>query len=415
MLLSPKRRLLAAALTTALVLGVGSVALSTRVEAAAAASAAQVTAVTPQVSRPATRTTVFNDPWSTRTSAQNRITDLQIGLINSAPRGAAVTLATYSISDSRVVNALVKAHRRGVKVRVLVDDHGTYQATKALRAKLGTKQSARSFVVSCRYACASDHTYPTADGKGVTRPYQHSKFLAVSKAGSSTYVTVIPSGNLTAAAVNAQANDALVTRNDKLLYDFLLGRFDALRVDPNNPAATHDAVTSGPTSLTQYPMVLPAGEKVGRSHDPYYQQFGELDCSAGGSVKVAMAMWSRPRRYLAQQLAGMAEKGCEVTIIGDPNTWGAEIRADLAGTKVKIRRVDGSEGDIMHSKIVIIDGHTADGRRVHSVTAGSPNWLHQSLYYNDELGFTTSDAAVVASYEAHLDGLLTKRSKAVRL
>lgn len=405
----PTARLLAAAVTTALALGTGATMLSGRAETAAA-----VPSAAPPATRPVARTALFNDPWSTSTARQNVIRDAELRLVKAAKKGATVTLLTYSMADRGFVTELIRAHRRGVAVRVLVDDHSTFSQTQRLRKALGTRQSARSYVASCHLACASDVTYATSDGAGTTRPYQHAKALLVSRAGDDRWITVVPSGNWSSPSTQQQANDAIVTRNDRALYDFVVGRFDVLRHDAGK---TFGQVTSGPTTLTLTPVVLPEGVAPSRKYDPYWALLKDIGCeSASGqptTIRLASYMWSRPRVYLAEQLNKLSKEGCRVTVITQPAGLQAEVKAALLadGSKVELRYVDTRKGDYVHSKYLVIDGVDADGEQLRTVWAGSPNLLLQGLYYSDELSIRTTDPGIVRAYQASFDGLLTRHSQ----
>mgnify|MGYP000914532882 CR=1 FL=1 len=419
--------LLALALSSALALGCASVVTGQEVQSAAGATATAVSQASPQPTATPTTATptapvsaIFNDPWSTKRSKQYRITTAQLRLIKATKRGAVITLMTYSISDTDVAKALIAAKKRGVAVRVLVDDHSKYKATKTLRAKLGTNKRAKSYVARCYLACASDVTYPDKIHDTTTRPYQHAKALAVSKAGSDRYVVVIPSGNLTSAAASTQANEAIVVKGDKAVYDFVVGRFTRMIRDNGGTAAT---ISSGTVTLRQYPEVP---KKVilepKPTDDPYAALLDDITCVKDGTatrIDIAMYMWSFPRAYLATRLAKLSASGCDVRVVGpitkkgqDGKIWDPQVvKALRSGGDIELWQVDPKR--VLHSKYVVIDGWDADGNRLRSVSAGSPNFLLQALFYSDELAVATTDESVVDAYQADFEHLLADHSKQV--
>jgi phosphatidylserine/phosphatidylglycerophosphate/cardiolipin synthase-like enzyme len=210
----------------------------------AAATTASATSPTPTQSttkaatpRPATSTLIqFSDPWSTQMAAQFRLHRTQLAAIKAAPAGATIHLVMYTFATAWVGRAILAAHRRGVNVRVIIDDHENYRWTKRLQAALGTDQHRRSYVVRCHLACASDVTYPRRRSAGTIRSYVHAKWLIIDRSGTDRDVVMIPSENLTPAAAE-QSNDLMVLRGDQAVYSFLRERFDIMRKDAGKAAS----------------------------------------------------------------------------------------------------------------------------------------------------------------------------------
>ncbi len=358
----------------------------------------------------------FNNPWSSRDQDQYRLQDVEVQAIQDAPRGATIYAATYSIGSRRVGDALVAAYRRGVRVRLNVDSHATYTQTARLQKLLGTDQGKDSYMVRCYLACASDVTYPTRDGKGITKPYQHAKFMAISQTGSQQYVVMVTSENLSSAVVE-QSNDLIVLSGSKIAYDFVESRFLIMQRDSGG---AYGQVSTGDATLTMYPVVLASGQEPAPDLDPYWHFFNNITCQHEGratELRIAMSMFSLPRLYLAEQLAQLGREGCRITIIGQPNVpdggWDPEVKAALlvAGSGIELRQTTG--GKWVHSKVVTVDGWDGDGNPLRLAWTNNANWLLQGLYYNDEIGVVTTDQAIVDAYDSHLDGLLTRHSKRV--
>lgn len=130
--------------------GGATTAASTPTSASSGASTTPATTGTMQVE--------FSDPWSHSTAAQYRLHRTQIAAINAAPKGATIHLVMYTLATETVGRALLNAYRRGVHVRMIIDDHENYRWTKRLQAAIGTDQAKDSYVVRCHLACASDIT-----------------------------------------------------------------------------------------------------------------------------------------------------------------------------------------------------------------------------------------------------------------
>ncbi|HET9759683.1 MAG TPA: hypothetical protein VFP51_08020, partial [Nocardioidaceae bacterium] len=89
---------------------------------------------------------LFNDPLGPedRQYALIRHIDARIG---HARPGATVRLAAYSFAMPSTARALLRAYRRGVVVKLVVDRHSAaWGSVQRLRSVLGTDTDRRSFV-----------------------------------------------------------------------------------------------------------------------------------------------------------------------------------------------------------------------------------------------------------------------------
>ncbi|HEX5335060.1 MAG TPA: phospholipase D-like domain-containing protein [Propionicimonas sp.] len=363
----------------------------------------------------------FSDPWSTRTAARFRLHRTQVAAIKAAPAGATIHLVMYTFATDWAGQALLAAHRRGVNVRVIIDDHENYRWTKRLQAALGTDQHRRSYVVRCHLACASDMTYPRRRSAGTIRSYVHAKWLIIDRSGTDHDVVMIPSENLTPAAAE-QSNDLMVLRGNHAAYSFLRARFDIMRKDAGTAYGT---VTSGSVTMTMFPMPLPEDYKVKPDEplpaamDPYLDYLRDIQCGGDHSttIRIAMYMWTYPRLEVAKRFAELARAGCRVIAIGQPLSaetdegWDPEITRTLLDAGIKLHQTAG--GVYLHSKIVTLEGWTTSGARLHLAVTGSSNFLLQALVASDDLIVTDSDLAVVSAYSAHVDQLIARHSRPV--
>ena len=364
----------------------------------------------------------FSDPWSSRASAQLRLHLTQVAAIKAAPAGATIHLVMYTFATAWAGRALLAAHRRGVNVRVIIDDHENYRWTKRLQVALGTNQHRRSYVVRCHLACASDVTYPRRRSAGTIRSYVHAKWLIIDRSGTDHDVVMIPSENLTPAAVE-QSNDLMVLRGDHAVYSFLRERFDIMRKDAGTAYGT---VTSGSITMTMFPMPLPKDYKVEpdaplpAAMDPYLDYLRDIQCGGDHSttIRIAMYMWTYPRLEVAKRFAELARAGCRVIAIGQPLSaerdegWDPEITKTLLDAGIELHQTSGG-GVYLHSKIVTLDGWTTSDNRLHLAITGSSNFLLQALVASDDLIVTDSDMAVVRAYSAHVDQLIAQHSRPV--
>ena len=93
----------------------------------------------------------FNDPrlkkgWFT---IERKVIDT----IKHTRKGSTIRIAVYSFDRMPVANALIAAHRRGVKVQMLLNDHQDTRAMQAIRAEIGTNRKTKNFIYKCKASC----------------------------------------------------------------------------------------------------------------------------------------------------------------------------------------------------------------------------------------------------------------------
>ncbi len=142
----------------------------------------------------------FNNPHlpSQRYKIERRILDT----LKHVPKGERVRIAIYSFDRIPVANAIIAAHRRGVHIQMLLNDHWENRAMKMVRAALGTNRHAKSFIYKCKSGCRT-----------LVDQYRnlHSKFYTFTKAGKSEDVLLVGSHNFTRNAAVHQWNDMYFT------------------------------------------------------------------------------------------------------------------------------------------------------------------------------------------------------------
>jgi phosphatidylserine/phosphatidylglycerophosphate/cardiolipin synthase-like enzyme len=164
----------------------------------------------------------FNDPH--RDVGHFRIESKVVDTIKHAPRGSYIRIAVYSFDRRNVAAALVAAHRRGVKVQMLLNDHQDTGAMKMIRAEVGTDRTAKSFIYKCKASCRS-----------AANAYNnlHSKFYLFSEAGKSEDVIAVGSANMTLNADIHQWNDLYFMSGEHEIFRQFVDLFNDMKVDYN--------------------------------------------------------------------------------------------------------------------------------------------------------------------------------------
>jgi hypothetical protein len=367
----------------------------------------------------------YNDPHLKK--GWFRIERKVIDTIRHTPRGSTIRIAVYSFDRMPVAKALIAAHRRGVKVQMLLNDHQYTKAMRAIRKEIGAKRGADSFIYRCKAGCRS------AQNKYNN---MHTKFYSFSRAGKSRDVLAVGSANMMLNADIHQWNDLYFTSGDHELFRQFVRLFNDMRTDhdtrqppqffcgtPANGVTCDDSVDKH----TVWAWPKPSGPK----NDLVLDLLGKVQCltpdGAGGQKRsrIAVSMHTmRGRRgdYLAAAIRQKWIEGCKVRVmygligyhtkrvIGAPTSRG---RMPLRSTGLDYNpdddydlNKDGKPDLILsyysHQKYVAIQGTYNGNPNTHMVVTGSANWASLSPG-NDEIWMTIRGRKLTRKYVRNFD------------
>ncbi|WP_169570478.1 phospholipase D-like domain-containing protein [Nocardioides insulae] len=345
----------------------------------------------------------FNNPVGSP-AARNALIRRIKNAIKHAKKGSTIRIAEYSNDRFDFANALIKAHRRGVDVKVLLNDNWTSAATQKMKRKLGTKKSRRSWVYVCKRSCGG--------GPG----NMHVKVFSFERTGAARNVIMTGSTNTTNRAVNLQYND-LYTLADPGLFRTWTRVFAKLKKDKNRPRWIY--YTGKNTSATFYrelsevtgrsfrsPQSLTtttAAKLPTKAQDPVMKRLNQVSCRAPGNtgtkrnrtkIRIAMYAWTSERGvWLAKKVGQLKRRGCDIRVI--LSVPGGQVVKILKANRVPMRSADWKfipsssqkSGYIVdfysHLKVMTVNGSfRGKGQRV--TWTGSENWSMMS-FRNDEM------------------------------
>ena len=307
--------------------------------------------------------------------------------IGQAEPGATVRLAAYSLAMPSTTRALVDAHRRGVHVRVVVDDHSAHWGSvRVLREELGGSVGADSFVKVCRMSCRG--------GRG----NQHAKFVTVSSSERGVGVLLVGSVNLTGYNAERQWND-LYTVADPELHDQFAEAFDLMAADRRQARLALPETDSGfETDLSPYPG-------ISARKDPLLHRLRTVRChgaalTAGRDgrtvVRILMHAWNGDRGIaLARRVARLERRGCDVKVLYGVGT-GRQVKRILERADVPARD-SLHDGRRVHQKAMVLSGRIGNRTDANYVWTGSHNWSDRSLR-NDEVMLRVGGRDLVQDY-----------------
>lgn len=360
-----------------------------------------------------------------------------------------ILISTYLLDRKPSVDALVGACRRGVSVRVIMDEDIDNRNSKRLikvlnadnvpdedgdgvadeRPKSGPCDSALRGTerrlqdtgpLTNRQARASLKV-PTEDSVtwGGDKSYakkcngscrgrggnMHSKFFAFSKTGTSKNVVMVSSSNLNLGGAALGWNDLYTMKDRPESYEGYR-RIHREMTEDSKAGDGKVEIKDGSYTSRFFPM-----RNAKKRNDPTLDDLNRIRCkSAFGRTKIYVSMfyWKGTRgNYLASKLLNLAGNGCRVSIIyGAPSIKIAERLRKAA----KARRInlfdsrwdfndDGYNEIRTHAKYVLVRGRIGRDRSAHEVMTGSQNWVAGSLSRGDE---TTLNIALKSAYKDYL-------------
>jgi phosphatidylserine/phosphatidylglycerophosphate/cardiolipin synthase-like enzyme len=393
-------------LCLALVLPVVAVALVAGTSAAAQA--------TPSHYNP-TRGATFNNPYGGSVAA-HRIVHKLVKSIDSVRRGHKIRIASWNFRSNAIANALIRAHRRGVSVRLIMD-YGNWNpdvtnsiARRTHRALAQgdkhRKKEMTSWLRRCRGSCRGHH--------GIA----HVKFYTFDKVQKTKDVVMYGSANATELAATIQWNDIYTVTKSHSKYHQFLTIFNQMKHDK--------AVKQGFRSFDHGPMRLDFYPYTGKhtDKDPVLSVLNHVRCSGAtrgtgirGHTKIRIAQtatYGDRGLALANRLATMKKRGCNIRL----------VYAMFGQRALQILRHDAGPGGVpmthlaydsdcngiydryVHMKSMTIQGVYRDNHHARITWNGSANWTPVSLA-SDEVVGVLHKGSTTRTYANWIDYLFT--------
>jgi len=203
---------------------------------------------------------IFNKPRGTK-AEQLVIMNLLVRSTRSAPPGSTIRIAVYSFSYTPLASALMKAFRRGVIVKIIIDDHAVPRTVENLRLRkeLNAISTDESWVSTCTFGCMS------------AKPsLMHAKLYQFSRSGTANYVTMISSANPAFAGATSSWNNNFTMIGDVATYESNKKYFNDMARDETNFNEIRNGWTTRVTKVPAPPTDVdekPLDENDPRAND----------------------------------------------------------------------------------------------------------------------------------------------------
>jgi phosphatidylserine/phosphatidylglycerophosphate/cardiolipin synthase-like enzyme len=313
-------------------------------------------------------------------------------LISGAPKGAVIYVAMYHFATKDLAKQLVKAKKRKVNVRVVLDYESTqYPAYKTLKKALGSNRKKSSWVTLC------------PKGRGCIGPqFNHNKFFLFSTTRGAKKVVLQTSANATYESQGMQWNDALVLRNAGVYAAYRRYFYDLAK--KHHTRNYHRIVHTGKYRLDFFPW---------SSGDPVSQHLDMVSCAGGTRIRVVMGHFTW--RPIAQRLWRLDDAGCRVQVVFGHVGQSALRDLTRSGGRhggPELRYLPENGHAYEHSKYLLIDGRY-QGKKQKAVFTGSSNYTNVGFHGHDEAMISTVDATLEKQYVANF-GTVFAHGKAIK-
>jgi hypothetical protein len=353
---------------------------------------------------------IHTDP---RRADRRKLLEHIIKSIGATRRKQFIRIISWNIGSSAFVKKLIRAHKRGVAVRLLMakgkaeGNQGFARLRRTLRANRPRGERLphkyRSWARACDRSCRG------------RRGIAHSKLFLFSKAGQAERVVMSTSANATDVAVQYQWNDLYTTSGSRRIYNGFVDAFSEASKD--RPVRRGYRVFHG-VDLTGY--VYPWRGKQARG-DRVMTELKRITCvgANGGTgingrtrIRIAQDAILNDRGIeIAKVLRTKWENGCNIRIVYA--LMGKQVLGILRNTSrgpVPIQQVvndfddDGVYDRYLHSKSMAVSGWYRRDRSTRIAWQGSENWSGLAKL-SDEQGFRIRRGGAEGVYARWVDYL----------
>ena len=261
------------------------------------------------------------------------LTQSLVGAIKEAKKS--VLLIVYTLTDSKIINALNEKAISGAKVKVIVDGRASPFVDRKLSSNI---QVLKRF------------------GDGL----MHLKILVIDE--SHVYVG---SANMTSDSLRMHGNLVLAVVNPALA-SYLQDKANLIKEEGSGTRLPHSSFLNGDQKIECW--FLPDNK------DAIYRLLNLIQ-GAEKTIQVAMFTWTR--KDLANALIQAKDRGVKVEIVLDhyaARGAGASIVKLFEKAKQEVRLSQGTP--LLHHKFMLIDGKT--------LVNGSANWTKAAFTQNDD-------------------------------
>ncbi|MCC5834666.1 MAG: hypothetical protein JJU20_08030 [Opitutales bacterium] len=330
----------------------------------------------------------------TGTEEDLTLEDKVIELLELAVPGTKVRGALYTWSRSRMADAFIAAHNRGVDIELVIgsDFAAVSQLEAAMPGRIQRCLDSSNLASSCL-------------GGGIN----HNKFFLFSElSDGSRDVVIQSSANFTNPQI-VNHNVMLIFRNHAAMYDVFDSYWEDLNANVSMPNYNRQETLPTGDRIYFAPYFdgngdTGAGDPVALRLEQMAEELGFQIAKAGNffalipptqpvdmesvRIHVGMAFWTNARAAIARRLAALSQAGADIQVIMNPESAGENVISILLDASVDVSLLS-----TLHSKTMLLD-YPVDGQRRQVSLTGSHNYTSPALRSNDEVLLELYDPAI---------------------
>jgi phosphatidylserine/phosphatidylglycerophosphate/cardiolipin synthase-like enzyme len=332
-----------------------------------------------------------------------RLRDLLADHIAAVPAGGSIDWVTYYFRDQKLAQDLVKAHRRGVKVTVSIEERPRTVEANAIVVEMLSGPEGLGNGFRTVYLRG-----PLAPLGGGWKPHLHEKLYCFSHPTPIAFIgSFNPSGNgpqddpaiIDEIGDQDRGHNVLVELRDSFLVEKLVRHARSIHrlrypVFHRFSKAANRVVKGDDTEIFFWPRLRP---------NLALQFLSRLGANA--RIRIAASHIKGPS--VVKGIARLAHGGAEVEILAEPTFRRVPVAVEglLREAGVGFRRVTHPAGLPMHNKFVLAEKGTARW-----AIFGSFNWTTRSYWLNYEIGAISTNAEVFGRFAERWEVLASQRN-----
>ncbi len=345
---------------------------------------------------------IFTDPAKVKLRQENstEIFDQLIKYFDAASVGSVVYVNIYLVDYIPIINAVIKAHEKGVKVHMLVDR----SRAESIETNVSAIQKLQGKLTG-----QSSFTIVNNDiSSGTSGSINHLKYVLFADLqtdeGNVKNVVFSTSSNFTAADMK-KIQDAVVI-SDESLYSAFKVNWAHVQSFASGGMSAYNYQTYGSSNGDINAYFFPRRlNGAYEGNDTIIEILDKISDYGNTTVQVGMSDWSDTRVNVVQKLIALQEKGVRIEVIAKSSS-GALIHTELQKLKAKGAYVNILVLPVnIHAKFMLIKGMWDGKPNSEVIVTGTHNFTSNALKVNNEVILLLRNNLLFSEYQNYYNKL----------
>ncbi len=336
--------------------------------------------------------TLFTDPAKISMGQADRTLLNQVrDLIEITPEDEEITVCIFKFDDPEILESLIRAKERGVKVRIILNNGETSEKVNE-RIKGTLEKEIEDF-----YYIENEIT---------KKAIIHNKFILFSRieapSGPISHVILQTSSNFQQKSTE-KLQDMLLIKDKYLYFSYLDFWYDIKVLGKINMSESYNYFDMENADKNIKAFFFPKRrDEEEYGNDVIIKILDDITKPENARIRLAHGKWKKERDEVIYKLKDLVKDGAHVEIVTNKGL-DENVRDELNKTKASIKYLDPKTN--LHTKFFLIDGEFKDGNRK-IVYTGSHNLTERSLRDNFEVLVEVDDVQIYREYLAYFEQLM---------